>query len=88
MKRKGLCCILASVTFRPMKETGCKSLKQLRKALGLSRAELAVKVGVTYVTIYRWEETTGIGGVRLDMLEKIAQVLDVPVAALLPRERA
>lgn len=68
-----------------MKETGSKVLKDLREARGLSRADLAEKLGLTYVTIYRWEEVSGIGGVRIDVLDKIAQVLDVPAAALLPR---
>jgi transcriptional regulator with XRE-family HTH domain len=59
-------------------------LQQLREARGLSRLDVATGLGVTYVTIWRWEERTGLGQVTLETVEKLAKMLDVPTAALLP----
>jgi transcriptional regulator with XRE-family HTH domain len=36
-----------------------KMIRQLRAALGLTQEQLAAKVGVTYSTINRWENSKG-----------------------------
>lgn len=58
-------------------------------------AETARRAGITYRQLLRLRSGTGIMGVRLSTLEKLAEALDEPVGVLLgetgappPRERA
>ena len=52
----------------------------MRKAKGLSQADLGVAVGVTFQQIQKYEK--GINRVGVSRLQQIAQCLDVPVATL------
>lgn len=52
----------------------------VRKAKGLSQADLGVAVGVTFQQIQKYEK--GINRVGASRLQQIAQCLDVPVATL------
>ena len=52
----------------------------MRKAKGLSQADLGVAVGVTFQQIQKYEK--GINRVGASRLQQIAQCLDVPVATL------
>ena len=60
-------------------------LKRLRKEAGLTQRELAERVNVTLGYISHLEK-----GIRknpsLDLVERIAAVLDVPIAELLDRK--
>lgn len=58
-----------------------ETIKQLRKAKGLSQEELAAKLGVVRQTISKWEQ--GISVPDSDMLIKLADVLDTRVSVLL-----
>lgn len=57
-----------------------KRLQYLRTQAGLSQYQVAVQVGVTVESISNMER--GIHGPKFDTLEKLAQVLEVPVGAL------
>ena len=52
----------------------------MRKAKGLSQADLGVAVGVTFQQIQKYEK--GINRVGAGRLQQIAKCLDVPVATL------
>jgi transcriptional regulator with XRE-family HTH domain len=52
----------------------------MRKAKGLSQADLGVAVGVTFQQIQKYEK--GINRVGASRLQQIAKCLDVPVATL------
>ena len=41
------------------KQDTSKMIRQLRAALGLTQEQFAAKVGVTYSTINRWENSKG-----------------------------
>lgn len=56
-------------------------LRQLRKDKGLNQIDLAQRVGVSIDSVRRWE--AGKREPRLGELEKIALVLEVPVASLI-----
>lgn len=58
-----------------------ETIKQLRKAKGLSQEELAAKLGVVRQTISKWEQ--GLSVPDSDMLIKLAEVLDTRVSVLL-----
>lgn len=58
-----------------------ENIKTIRKARGLSQEELAVKLKVVRQTISKWEKGYSIPDV--EMLTKIADVFEVPVAQLL-----
>ena len=51
-----------------------KMIRQLRAALGLTQEQFAAKVGVTYSTINRWENSKGkpspLAMLRLERLQK------------------
>ena len=55
-------------------------LKKLRKQIKISQEELAYRVGVSVMTIGRWER--GEYGPEFDHLEVIAQALDVRIRDL------
>lgn len=58
-----------------------ETIKQLRKAKGLSQEELAAKLGVVRQTISKWEQ--GLSVPDSDILIKLADVLDTRVSVLL-----
>jgi len=51
-----------------------KMIRQLRAALGLTQEQFAAKVGVTYSTINRWENSKGkpspLAMLRIERLQK------------------
>lgn len=51
-------------------------LRQARKALGLSQADLALKIGVSQPAVATWE--SGMHDPRRDVLTRVATVLGVP----------
>jgi transcriptional regulator with XRE-family HTH domain len=57
------------------------TLKRLRERRGLTQAELAAAIGVHRVTVATWE--TGRFRPSVDMLPRLAKLLDVDVAELL-----
>ena len=58
-----------------------ETIKQYRRAKGLSQEELAIKLNVVRQTVSKWEK--GISVPDSQMLIRIAECLDVPVSALL-----
>lgn len=56
-------------------------IKQARISAGLSRKEVAKKIGIPYTTYTNYE--TGYRAPRLDMVQKIARALDVSIDELL-----
>ena len=60
------------------------TLSQLRKKKGLSQAELAERLHVNQASVSRWEK--GMGAPGAGMLQKLADVLEVDVSALLTGE--
>lgn len=58
-----------------------KNIKQLRIEKGIARADLGAIVGVTGQAIYQYE--SGKRSLKFDMIEKIANALEVPVDTLL-----
>ncbi len=59
-----------------MKDYG-KALKILRKRAGLTQAQLAEKLNVTYQTVSKWEN--GINSPDISVMENICELLSVPV---------
>ena len=58
-----------------------ENIKNLRKQKGLSQEELASRLNVVRQTVSKWER--GLSVPDADMLEKIAQVLEVSIGDLL-----
>lgn len=58
-----------------------ENLKTLRKNKGFTQEELAQKLNVVRQTVSKWEK--GLSVPDADSLQKIAEVLDVPVSQLL-----
>jgi len=61
-------------------ETFGNNLKRAREDAGLTQAELAQKIGVTSVTIWRWENDKR--PPKADLLLTLAQALNVDIASL------
>ena len=61
-----------------------ENIKAFRKDRGLTQEELAIRVNVVRQTISKWEK--GLSVPDADMLQKIAEVLEVSVSQLLGRE--
>ena len=59
-----------------MKDYG-KALKILRKRAGLTQAQLAEKLNVTYQTVSKWEN--GINSPDIAVMENVCRLLSVPV---------
>jgi transcriptional regulator with XRE-family HTH domain len=57
-------------------------LKTYRTAEGLTQAGLAAKLGVTDVTVSRWE--TGARKIELDLIASISEKTGIPKSALRP----
>ena len=56
-------------------------IKQVRKSASLSQQELAKKLGMSFMTIRRWE--SGEISPRLDEIQKISTVLNTPMEYLI-----
>jgi transcriptional regulator with XRE-family HTH domain len=56
-------------------------LVEFREQRGLSRAELGIELGVSEVTIWRWE--TGKRAPRGDDLRRLCSFTSIPAASLL-----
>ena len=56
-------------------------LKKLRKKAGLTQEELSETLGISYMTVRRWESGKSIP--RIDEIRRIAQALNVPESDLL-----
>lgn len=61
-----------------------ENIKAFRKDRGLTQEELAIRVNVVRQTVSKWEK--GLSVPDADMLQKIAEVLEVSVSQLLGRE--
>ncbi len=59
-----------------------EQIKDLRKKVGLTQDELAVKVGVPSNTVSRWEKA--VYKPKLHDLEKLADIFGVSVSAFFP----
>lgn len=53
-----------------------------RKAAGIGQAELARRLGVTAVTVFRWEK--GTAEAPLPRLRKISEITGIPIDELIP----
>jgi transcriptional regulator with XRE-family HTH domain len=75
------CCVrLGNVLGMASRQTNGVAIRELRKALGISPAELAASVGVDRSTMWRIE--VGVHQPRDPTLRKIADRLGVPLAAI------
>lgn len=63
-----------------MMTTG-QRIKSARKAVGITQAELADRLGISYVGVSQWENN--LRNPKLETLQRIADALDVPVGELL-----
>jgi transcriptional regulator with XRE-family HTH domain len=63
-----------------------KRIAEIREAKKLSRQQLAERLGVTYLQVYRIE--TGVVDVSADTAASVADALDVSVASLFRESRA
>ena len=61
-----------------------ENIKSFRKERGLTQEELAIRVNVVRQTVSKWEK--GLSVPDADMLQKIAEVLEVSVSRLLGKE--
>ena len=61
-----------------------EKIKALRKERGLTQEELAIRVNVVRQTVSKWEK--GLSVPDADLLQKIADVLEVTVSQLLGAE--
>ena len=61
-------------------------IRELRTEKGLSQADLARKLGVSPVTVYRWEGGTRV--ISLTMLGQVATVLDAELSEFFPKAQA
>ena len=61
-----------------------ENIKLIRKDRGLTQEELAIRVNVVRQTVSKWEK--GLSVPDAELLQKIAEVLDVSVSQLLGRE--
>ena len=61
-----------------------ENIKIIRKDRGLTQEELAIRVNVVRQTVSKWEK--GLSVPDAEMLQKIADVLEVSVSQLLGRE--
>ena len=61
-----------------------ENIKLIRKDRGLTQEELAIRVNVVRQTVSKWEK--GLSVPDAEMLQKIADVLEVSVSQLLGRE--
>ena len=62
-----------------------ENIKTIRKDRGLTQEELAIRVNVVRQTVSKWEK--GLSVPDADMLQQLAEVLEVPVSQLLGEEK-
>lgn len=62
-----------------------ENIKTFRKERGLTQEELAIRVNVVRQTVSKWEK--GLSVPDADMLQKIAEVLEVSVSQILGEEK-
>ena len=62
-----------------------ENIKNFRKERGLTQEELAIRVNVVRQTVSKWEKGQSVPDA--DLLQKIAEVLEVSVSQLLGQER-
>lgn len=62
------------------REIFASNLQQIMEKRGFSQKDLALKLGVSGTAVYHW--VNGIKFPRIDILQKIAEVLDVPMTTL------
>jgi len=62
-----------------------ENIKTFRKARGLTQEELAIRVSVVRQTVSKWEKGQSVPDA--DLLQKIAEVLEVSVSQLLGQEK-
>lgn len=62
-----------------------ENIKNFRKERGLTQEELAIRVNVVRQTVSKWEKGHSVPDA--DLLQKIAEVLEVSVSQLLGQER-
>ena len=62
-----------------------ENIKNFRKERGLTQEELAIRVNVVRQTVSKWEK--GLSVPDADLLQKIAEVLEVSVSQLLGQEK-
>lgn len=58
-----------------------ENIRDIRKQKGMTQEELANRIGVVRQTVSKWEKNLSVPDA--DLLQRIAQVLEVPVSALL-----
>lgn len=73
-------CFYRSVILLSMKTMGGR-IREARERTGLTQAELAAKIGVTTVTIWRWEGDQR--PPRSDYIDKIAEALETTVSFIM-----
>lgn len=59
-------------------------IKVARKAVGMTQAELAKKLGISYVGVSQWENN--LRNPKLETIQKIANALNVPFTSLLDED--
>lgn len=64
----------------PVKELA-RNLEEARVRAGLSRTQVAARLGVTERTIYRYERAPGKRGVSPSVLRMLAELYDAPELA-------
>ena len=69
----------------PMAKIDGAGIRRIREAKGLTQLYLATVIGVTTDTISRWENRR-YPSIKLENAEKLAQALEVDLAAILERE--
>lgn len=62
-----------------------ENIKKFRKERGLTQEELAIRVNVVRQTVSKWEKGQSVPDA--DLLQKIAEVLEIPVSQLLGEEK-
>lgn len=61
------------------------NIKTIRKKRGLTQEELAIRLSVVRQTVSKWEK--GLSVPDADLLQRMAEVLEVPVSELLGEEQ-
>ena len=56
-------------------------IRKARKSKGLNQAELAEQLGMSEMTVRRWE--TGKSSPRMEEIHNVAEVLNIPISELL-----
>lgn len=67
------------------KEIGAE-IKRIRKSFGISQMRLAERVGVSFQQIQKYER--GVNKISVEMIQRIAMALGVPVERFFEREKS